>query len=298
MGEDRLSSLLLAWQEGQSQGRDVPAAELCRDCPALAEELGRRIGALRRMHALMQPGAAPAGPGVPAAALDAASGDRPTDLDDGETPRGPGPARPAPSGLAGPGPGYEVLEELGRGGMGVVFKARQISLNRLVALKVILAGAHAGPEAAARFEQEAATIARLKHPHVVQVYEYGRHAGTPYFSLELQEGGSLADKLQGQPQPPAQAARLVQTLARAVQAAHAQGVVHRDLKPANVLLAADGTPKVSDFGLAKQGDSGRTASGEVLGTPSYMAPSRPWASPGRWGRRRTPTPWGPSCTSC
>jgi tetratricopeptide (TPR) repeat protein len=170
--------------------------------------------------------------------------------------------------------GYELLEEVGRGGMGVVYKARQASLNRLVALKMVLAGSHAGPDALARFLHEAEIIARLRHPHVVQVYDYGSHDGTPYFSLEYLEGGSLADRLKGQPQPPAPAAQMVLTLARAVQAAHEQGVVHRDLKPANVLLAADGTPKVVDFGLAKRGASGQTATGQVLGTPSYMAPEQ------------------------
>jgi tetratricopeptide (TPR) repeat protein len=158
--------------------------------------------------------------------------------------------------------------------MGVVYKARQTSLNRLVALKVILAGGHAGPEALARFLREAETVARLRHPNIVQVHDYGSHDGTPFFSLEYLEGGSLADRLKGQPQPPARAAEMALTLARAVQAAHEAGVVHRDLKPANVLLAADGTPKVADFGLAKRGDAGSTATGQVLGTPSYMAPEQ------------------------
>jgi tetratricopeptide (TPR) repeat protein len=158
--------------------------------------------------------------------------------------------------------------------MGVVYKARQTSLNRLVALKVVLAGSHAGPDALARFLREAETVARLKHPHVVQVYDYGSHDGTPFFSLEFLEGGSLARRLHGEPQPPVPAAQMVHTLARAVQAAHEAGVVHRDLKPANVLLAADGTLKVTDFGLAKRGDAGNTATGEVLGTPSYMAPEQ------------------------
>jgi hypothetical protein len=176
-------------------------------------------------------------------------------------------------------PGYEILGELGRGGMGVVYKARQLCLNRVVALKMILAGSHAGPGATARFLREAETVARLKHPNVVQVHEFGTHEGKPYFSLEYLEGGSLADHLKGEPQPPAQAAQMVQTLARAVQTAHEQGIVHRDLKPANVLLATDGTLKITDFGLAKQGDSGMTATGEVLGTPSYMAPEQAEGTP-------------------
>jgi hypothetical protein len=172
-------------------------------------------------------------------------------------------------------PGYEVLGELGRGGMGVVYKARHVGLNRLVALKMVLAGGHAGPEELARFRGEAEAVARLKHPNVVQVYDVGESGGLPYFSLEFVEGGSLDRKLAGTPLPPNEAAALVETLARAMAAAHAAGLVHRDLKPANILLAPDGTPKVTDFGLAKKLDSaGPTASGAVMGTPSYMAPEQ------------------------
>src|SRR5262249_46623345 len=132
-------------------------------------------------------------------------------------------------------PGYEILAELGRGGMGVVYQARQVSLNRLGALKMILARSHAAPDPLARFWHEAATVGRLKHPNIVQVFEYGSHEGKPYFSLEYLEGGSLANLVKGEPQPPREAARMIQCLARAVQAAHEQGIVHRDLKPANVL---------------------------------------------------------------
>jgi tetratricopeptide (TPR) repeat protein len=173
-------------------------------------------------------------------------------------------------------PGYEILGELGRGGMGVVYKARQVSLDRLVALKMVLAGAHAGPDALARFRAEAEAVARLQHPNIVQVYEIGASAGVPYFSLEFVEGGALDRRLDGTPRPPADAARLVETLARAVQEAHARGIVHRDLKPANVLVSADGTPKIADFGLAKRLDAegNQTRSGAVLGTPSYMAPEQ------------------------
>jgi non-specific serine/threonine protein kinase/serine/threonine-protein kinase len=191
----------------------------------------------------------------------------------------PGPAAPT----AGPGtagrptvPGYEILRELGRGGMGVVYQARQVSLNRSVALKVILAGPHAGGEQKARFRIEAEAVARLQHPNIVQIHEVGEHDGHAYLALEFVDGDNLARRQAGTPLPPAPAARLVETLALAVDYAHRHGVVHRDLKPANVLLTADGTPKVTDFGLAKRldVDVGRTRSGDVLGTPSYMAPEQ------------------------
>jgi tRNA A-37 threonylcarbamoyl transferase component Bud32 len=173
-------------------------------------------------------------------------------------------------------PGYEVQGELGRGGMGVVYKARQVRANRIVALKMILTGVHAAEAERRRFLAEAEAVARVQHPNIVQIHEVGEHDGHPYFSLEFCPGGSLAAKLDGTPLPPPEAAGLVEVLARAVQAAHEAGVIHRDLKPANVLLAADGTPKVTDFGLAKKlGDAaGQTASGAIVGTPSYMAPEQ------------------------
>jgi WD40 repeat protein len=205
-------------------------------------------------------------------------------------------------------PGYAVECELGRGSMGVVYRARQLRLKRLVALKMILAGPIAGEEQRARFHTEALAAARLQHPNIVQVYEIGDHDGCPFLALELVEGGSLAQRLRGAPIPPDEAARLMETLARAMHYAHAHGVVHRDLKPANILLQrkrstdyADSTDKkarlafpspsesvksvesvdecllkIADFGLAKQldADSGQTRSGTVLGTPSYMAPEQ------------------------
>jgi tetratricopeptide (TPR) repeat protein len=179
--------------------------------------------------------------------------------------------------------GYEVLGWLGRGGMGVVYKARQVRLKRLVALKMILGGPHAHADQTARFRAEAEAVARLQHPNIVQVYEVGEDQGRPYFSLEFVEGGSLDKKLAGTPLPARTAAQLVQTLARAMEAAHQRGIVHRDLKPANILLAGGpdvsverGTPKITDFGLAKRldDDSARTQSGAILGTPSYMAPEQ------------------------
>jgi WD40 repeat protein/tRNA A-37 threonylcarbamoyl transferase component Bud32 len=172
-------------------------------------------------------------------------------------------------------PGYEILGALGQGGMGVVYKARQEALGRVVALKMILHAEHAGPDARQRFQAEAEAVARLQHPHIVQVYEVGEHHGLPFFSLEYCPGGSLADQLDGIPWEPARAAALVQTLARAMHAAHQAQVIHRDLKPANVLLAEGGTPKVTDFGLAKRLDiQGATQTGAVVGTPSYMAPEQ------------------------
>jgi WD40 repeat protein len=173
-------------------------------------------------------------------------------------------------------PGYEIECELGRGGMGVVYKARQVAAGRVVALKMILSGGHAGPADLARFRREAQAVARLQHPGIVQVFEVGEHDGRPFFSLELVGGGSLDKRLKGGPLRPRAAALLVERLARAMHAAHEQGVVHRDLKPANVLLTADGKPKVTDFGLAKTLDveQGQTATGALMGTPPYMAPEQ------------------------
>jgi WD40 repeat protein/serine/threonine protein kinase len=200
--------------------------------------------------------------------------------------------------------GYEILGELGRGGMGVVYKARQVGLNRLVALKMILAGAHARPKDLARFGHEAEAVARLRHPNIIQIFDVGESEGGQYFALEFMEGGSLIHKLHGDPQPLFATAALIETLARAVHFAHQSHIVHRDLKPANILLTAGewrmmdetgkrkpaesardeadssgvilATPKITDFGLAKRLDeqSAKTHTGEILGTPSYMAPEQ------------------------
>jgi eukaryotic-like serine/threonine-protein kinase len=212
-------------------------------------------------------------------------------------------------------PDYEILEELGRGGMGVVYKARQIKLNRVVALKMIRTGMLAGTHELARFRREAEVVAQLQHPHIVQIHEVGEAQGWPYLALEYVAGASLDRVLGGKPQPADVAARLMETLARAMHFAHLHGVVHRDLKPANILLgsgvssresgirsqgsgarqddtasspAANSFPlspefaKITDFGLAKSlnpGADGPTHTGDVLGTPSYMAPEQAGGKP-------------------
>jgi tetratricopeptide (TPR) repeat protein len=195
--------------------------------------------------------------------------------------------------------GYEILGELGRGSMGVVYRARQKDLNRLVALKMVRMGAHAGHEALTRLIDEARVVARLQHPNIIQIYEISLRQGLPFFSMELVEGGNLAEWLGGKPLPFRQAGHVVLALARAVHAAHQNGIIHRDLKPANILLAPSlnhgsratewgpdfwptsldfcpWTPKITDFGLAKQlgQGAGQTESGMVMGTPSYMAPEQ------------------------
>jgi serine/threonine protein kinase len=171
---------------------------------------------------------------------------------------------------------YELLAEIARGGMGVVYRARQKGLNRLVALKMILAGRLAGPDDLKRFLAEAEAAARLQHPNIVQVHEVGEVDGQHFFSMEFIDGPTLAQRLADGPLPSRTAARYVRDIARAVHYAHANGVLHRDLKPSNILLDARDEPHVTDFGLAKRlgGGSGQTRTGAVMGTPSYMAPEQ------------------------
>jgi len=184
---------------------------------------------------------------------------------------------PAPTAVRPPQiPGYEVEATLGRGGMGVVYKARHQVLDRAVAIKMLLAGGFAAPQELARFRREAEALAGLRHPNIVQIYDAGDVEGRPYFTMEFIEGGSLAHQLSATPQPPRQAAELIATLAGAVQFAHNNGILHRDLKPANIMRTADGVPKIADFGLARsiRGGSEFTLPGARVGTPSYMAPEQ------------------------
>jgi serine/threonine-protein kinase len=281
-----IEDLLLEWEERCEQGRPTSAEELCRDCPQLLDELRRQVAALQRMNPVLRlptPEQKDATPPPPALALAQT-------LASALESRSVGTAGSLTA-IAG----YEILRELGRGGMGVVYLARQSSLGRLVALKMILADAHSSAQQRERFRAEAEVIARMQHPNIVQVYEVGEADGHSFCALEYVEGCTLAQAL-GSPCPPRAAAELLATLAGAVQAAHDRGVIHRDLKPANVLLSrlpgaestaattskstmlrlAFAVPKITDFGLAKQldGQKDLTHSGMILGTPSYMAPEQ------------------------
>lgn len=262
IADERVTDLLSEWEKCRERGQPVSPEALCRDCPELLLEVTARIRELEfmydRLEASTQSGALPAHSLI------------------GEWPR-----------LEG----YEILGELGAGGMGVVYKARQVALKRVVALKTILVGRHAAPEQLARFRAEAEAMARLQHPHIVQVFDIREWEGMPCLALEYVAGGSLATRLKAGLPTPEDAARLLHTLAEAVHHAHERGIVHRDLKPGNVLMAGNPdaplsqcTAKVTDFGLVKfvepqiSIDTGRafslTVTGQLLGTPSYMAPEQ------------------------
>lgn len=282
----RLRQLLLAWQEiRQGKGTTRPE-ELCVGVPDLIEPLKRQIAAIEEMERVLgQPiridrGIATVSMIGPQLSDEATRDYRSRhetypSVDERTTAAvGGQQVRLAP-------PGYEILTELGRGGMGIVFKAMQLKAKRLVALKMILSGGYASPSDLARFRIEGESIARLQHANIVQVFDVGDHEGKPYFALEFCEGGSLKDKLAGAPLPPSDAARLAEKLARGIAKAHEKSIVHRDLKPANILLNAVGEPKITDFGLAKQLDDESSANspeltrtGAVMGTPSYMAPEQ------------------------
>lgn len=202
-------------------------------------------------------------------------------LIDSSPPRRVEVAPPPPTNQPAPAPGkrfgkYELIAEIARGGMGVVYQARDTVLNRVVALKMILSGSMATADERERFQREAQLVANLDHPNVVPIHEVGEHDGFPYFSMRLIEGGSLADRLGAYHDDPRAAGRLVAILARAIQFSNEKGFIHCDLKPSNILMDRDDTPRITDFGLARHASevSGLTVSGAILGTPSYMAPEQ------------------------
>lgn len=257
LASDKEAALTLVMGEvllRQEAGDPASLAELQQRFPALADDLPRRLSNLATL---------------------VSQWDHDTDGQAGPI---PGPAHAPlfrPKSSWPHIPGYQIQGELGRGGMGVVYKAFQTDLKRLVAIKMILAGAQAGANELARFRIEAEAVARLKHVNIVQIHEIGVQGGQHYFSLEFVEGGSLQQKLKDKPMRPKLAAQLMETLARAMHCAHQQGIIHRDLKPANVLMTSDGVPKITDFGLAKRLDvPGQTRTGAVMGTPSYMSPEQ------------------------
>jgi serine/threonine protein kinase len=264
--DDPMMNAIVRWEELRAEGKDLAPEELCPDDPTLWEALRRRLAKRRRLSSFFSPPTTGPSQGLSAPPLPQV-------------------------------PGYDVLEVVGHGGMGIVYKARQVKLNRLVALKMILAG---GPPAdLARFRTEAEAVASLEHPNIIRIYEVGEYAGHPYLVLEWADGGNLAEHLAGAPLPARSAALLLLPLARAAAFAHERGIIHRDLKPANVLLrtvdkdaAANASgpaprgpgvpafplavPKIADFGLDKRldADQGQTQTGVVLGTPHYMAPEQ------------------------
>jgi WD40 repeat protein/predicted Ser/Thr protein kinase len=259
--EERVNEAIAAYLEAAEAGRAPEREAFLARYPDLADELRAFLDDRDRFARA----AAPLGPPAPAAAPEA-----PT-LTPGEPPA----ADPA-LGLVRYFGDYEMLAEIDRGGMGVVYRARQVSLKRPVALKMILAGQFASEADVRRFRAEAEAVAQLDHPHIVPIYEVGEHQGQHYFSMKLVEGGNLGGKVPELVRDPKAAARLVATVARAVHFAHQRGILHRDLKPANILLGEDEQPYVSDFSLAKRidGGSGLTQSGAIVGTLPYMAPEQ------------------------
>jgi serine/threonine protein kinase len=246
--ESQIDELLQRWQQRHQSGETLSVEELCRECPDLTEDVRRRIeresaSGGETLGALTTP---------EAGSVESRATSWPR-LD-----------------------GYIIEGVLGKGGMGIVYKARQLSLNRLVAVKLLLDAANPLRTGVDRFRREAELLAGMQHPNIVQIHDVQEQAGQPFIAMEYLAAGSLSARLKRSPMTPREAAALVEVLSRAIGAAHQQGILHRDLKPSNVLLAVDGTPKIADFGLAKrlEGDPQETPSGMIIGTPCYMAPEQ------------------------
>lgn len=248
--DEKLAGLLERLTAAHGRGEEVDIAAEAAAAPALSDEL-RELWAAIQIADLVgdAPAVGPGSTGTPAAT----AFELPVQFGD-----------------------FELLEEIGRGGMGVVYKARQASLDRTVALKMILRGTLASAEDLARFRAEAEAAAQLSHAGIVPVYEVGQHDGHSFFSMQLIEGDTLSQRLAAGPLPPRKAAEILLRVSRAIHAAHAAGVLHRDVKPSNILIDKDGRPHVTDFGLAKrvEGQESLTRTGAVLGTPSYLAPEQ------------------------
>ncbi len=288
--QQRLEKVLVAYLEGVESGDAPDEKEFLGRHPEFADELAEFFAGRRQVDELAAPIREAVQPG-----------------DSNQITPYDAPTMGVETGTAG-GAGigtkvryfgdYELLEEIARGGMGVIYRARQINLKRVVALKMILAGQLAGEQDVRRFHAEAEAAAKLDHPGIVPIFEVGEHEGQHYFSMAFVEGESLAHKVAAGPLPAREAAELTRKVAEAVGYAHQQGVIHRDLKPANVLLDKDGQPRVTDFGLAKriEGDSDLTATGQVLGTPSYMPPEQAAGKQDKIKETADVYSWGPFCT--
>jgi serine/threonine-protein kinase len=264
--DEQLARLLTEFTDRLRQGGSPDPEQVRREHPELADEFRKLWAAVQIAEEFARPG----------------------NLSQNRTMVRPKPepaAAPAAADFPRPFGDFELLSELGRGGMGVVYKARQKSLNRIVALKMILRGELASTADLARFRGEAEAAARLDHPNIVAVHGFDECDGQAFFSMQYVEGTTLAQRVAAGPLPPREAAGLVAAVARAVHHAHQNGILHRDLKPGNVLLDREGRPHVSDFGLAKRvaGGASLTGSGAIVGTPSYMAPEQISRSHGMLG---------------
>jgi WD40 repeat protein/tRNA A-37 threonylcarbamoyl transferase component Bud32 len=272
--EERVNEAIAAYLEAVERGESPDREKLLADHPDIAAELNSFIANQAQFQqdaGSLRPVPTPAEAGTPA-----------------DEPTRPVEQRgvPSPKDVVRYFGDYELLEEIARGGMGVVFKARQVTLNRIVAVKMILSGRLASPQDVERFHTEAEAAAKLDHPGIVPIYEVGQDDGQHYFSMGFVDGQSLSARIAIGPLPDREAAVLVRTVAEAVQYAHEKGVIHRDLKPGNILLDLQGQPRVTDFGLAKltESVSELTATGQILGTPGYMPPEQAAAAVGAVGR--------------